>query len=416
MGKQFISRYWQHLTVALLAVGVFCFWLFLYPFIPVARETAVLFLWSSDYLTGLLAIPGGLAQYLGEGIVQFFMNPVNGAIAYALLFVVAQLLSATLLRQFFPTVKPAYQLVLSLIPPVILWWLAMQPHIPLTPTIAVLLVMGVACAVMRISAKRTQVIVLCVLIPVMYWLTGPAAVLLTLCCIRWIPLTATLLAACVIGSSFITPYPLAQLAKGIDYDWSGEKQMGTYEEMACDMLMRQKNWDKILRKFQSPVSPAVRSAYILASYQTGQISYQELMSKVVIPQNLFASEPSVFCISDVHFVVYFGSVTSAFMVSDMASLLSWPNIAQRAAFEAMEYVPNYNKSGRALKHLTEICIITGQYALARKYLSILDNTTFYHQWAEKMRPLLDNPKLIDNYPFLKKSKEKYAQTEDIFFI
>lgn len=57
------SNRWQHITVVLLAIGVFCFWFFLYPFIPVAREMSLLFLWNTDYLTERLMIPGGLAQY-----------------------------------------------------------------------------------------------------------------------------------------------------------------------------------------------------------------------------------------------------------------------------------------------------------------------------------------------------------------
>lgn len=52
-----------------------------------------LFLWTGDYFTERIAVPGGLAQYLGEMIAQFFINTVNGAIAYAIIFVVAQYLS-----------------------------------------------------------------------------------------------------------------------------------------------------------------------------------------------------------------------------------------------------------------------------------------------------------------------------------
>ncbi|MBR2238904.1 MAG: PD40 domain-containing protein [Prevotella sp.] len=107
--NNFISHYWQHIIVAMLAISVFCFWLFLYPFIPVVREMSILFLWNTDYLMERLAIPGGLAQYLGEGVAQFFVNPFNGAIIYAVLFVVAQLLSMKLLKQFFPTIKKQWQ-------------------------------------------------------------------------------------------------------------------------------------------------------------------------------------------------------------------------------------------------------------------------------------------------------------------
>ena len=107
--KAIIFRFWEHVAVALLAIVVFCFWLFGYPFIPVAREMSVLFLWNCDYLTERLVLPGGMAQYLGECIAQFFLNPVNGALAYAILFVLAQKLSSKLLRQFFPNIKDKRQ-------------------------------------------------------------------------------------------------------------------------------------------------------------------------------------------------------------------------------------------------------------------------------------------------------------------
>ena len=414
--ETFIFRFWEHIVVAFLAIMVFCFWFFFYPFIPVVREMSQLFLWTGDYLAERLVIPGGMAQYLGECIAQFFLNPANGALTYAILFVVAQQLASKLLRQFFPTVKGKVRFPLSLVPPALLWYMAMLPHIPLTPTVAALLVMTAGCVVMSIQTKRIRLIVLCLLIPVMYWLTGPLAALLVLCAIRWIPLTATLFAASLIGSSYVTPYPLRQIAKGIDYDWSGVKEMGSYEEMECDMLIRQQRWDKILQKFQSPASPAVRSACLLASYQCGRIGYQELMSSIVIPVGLYESTPSVFCLDDLHFNVYFGGLSSAFIVSELATQLSWTAISQRAAFEAMEFIPNYNKSGRALKTLTEICIITEQYDLARKYLAILDETTFYRRWVRKMRPLVDNPQLIEQYPFMKKSRDTYLKNKDFFFV
>ena len=414
--KTIVSRYWEQIVVAILAIIVFCFWFFFYPFIPVVREMSQLFLWNSDYLTERLAIPGGMAQYLGEGIAQFFLNPFNAALAYAILFIITQQLASKLLRQFFPNIKSKVRFPLSLVVPVLLWYLAMLPHIPLTPTIATLLVMTAGCGVMSIQAKRTRLIVLCLVIPVMYWLTGPMAALLVLCSIRWIPLTGVLFAACLIGSSFVVPYPLEQIVKGIDYNWGGVREMGTYEEMECDMLLRQQRWDKILQKFPAPKSPAVRSACILASYQCRQMGYQELMSTIVIPVSMYESTPSVFCFDELRLNVYFGSLSSAFIVSELATQLSWTAISQRAAFEAMEYIPNYNKSGRALKNLTEICIITGQYDLAKKYLSILDETTFYRRWVKKMRPLVDNPNLIEQYPFMKKSRDSYLKTKDFFFI
>ena len=381
---------------------VFCFWLFLYPFVIVARETAVLFLWNSDYFMERIVLPGGFAQYIGEFIVQFFLNPINGAFTYAVLFILEQQLAALWLRQFFPHLKNIYRFALSLILPVVLWKVAMIPDVPITATIAVILVMGVGCFLMTFK-KKTRLIGTCLLIPIIYWLTGPAAVLLLLCCVRWIPLTVLLFAGCLLGSSWITPYPLRDIVKGIDYYWSGEKQMGTYEEMECDYLMRKNKWDHILQKFYNPMSPAIQSAILLATYQAGQISLQELYQRMIVPEKMPGHQPSAFYMGGLHLVVTLKNLSSAFMVSDIALKMNLPNISQRAAFEAMEYIPNYNKSGRSLRRLVETCIITGQYPLAKK-------------WAVSMRSLVEHPENIKEYPFYQKSQESYANTEDLFFI
>ena len=416
--NSFKPRYWQYLVTALLAVAVFCFWLFLYPFIPVVREMSQLFLWTRDYFAERIILPGGLAQYLGEMTGQFFFNPMNGAVAYTVLFLVVRQLSGLWLQLAFPSLKALWRFLLSLALPAVLWCLAMVPQIPLTVTMAVILVLGAGCALMALpQAKRPWALLPS--IPVMYWLAGPVAILLVLCRVRWMPVTVALFAASLVGSACLTNYPLRQVARGIDYydfDEDVGKQMGTYEEMECDMLFRQGEWHEIIRRFPQPESPAVRSAVLIAYHKTGQLGRQELMNNLVIPREPHGNSLSVFNVGDAFFVVNFGSLSSAFMVSDMAHQLYWTNIAQRAAFEAMEYIPNFNKSGRALRRLVETNIIRGDYDVARKYISILEKTTFYRGWARAMRSLVDHPEQIEKYPYLHDAQKTYANTEDIFFI
>ncbi len=247
-------KYWQPIILVILSTMIFCYWLFLYPFIPVVREITQLFLWTEGYFTERIVIPGGLAQYLSEMISQFFINPINGAVAYTIIFIVTQQLSSFWLRLSFPLLKTFYRFVLSLILPAILWRLAMLPQISLTVTIAIILVLGAGCIVMTIPQKK-RIWAILLAIPVMYWLTGPIAILLVFCCIRWIPLTITLFAACLIGSSYLVSYPLRQVAMGIDYMAADNRvgmQMSTYEEMECDMLIRQGKWHEIIRKFKNP--------------------------------------------------------------------------------------------------------------------------------------------------------------------
>lgn len=378
--EPFVSVYWKQILLAILAIGVFCFWFFLYPFIPVAREMSQLFLWNSDYLTERIVLPGGLSRYLAEMIAQFFLNPLNGAVSYTLLSLLAQYLTYRILLKVKRWKGEKVKFGMSLIPPVVLCGVAMDPAIPLTPTVAVLLVMALVDLSLNVSSdwsKKGRVVFLCLLIPVCYWVAWPA--------------------------------------NHLDYDWSVEKQMGTYEEMECDMLMRMKAWDQITERFVHPESPAVKTAKLLALYQTGQISRDELYQRIYVPRSS-QGMPSVFVVGGKNLIVRIGSLSSAYMVSDMALQLDLPNVSQWAVFEAMEYIPNYNKSVRSVKRLAETAIITGQYQLASKYLSLLEETLFYGTWAQEMRPLVEHPELIEKKPYYRQLKKAYATSEDIFFI
>ena len=141
-----------------------------------------------------------------------------------------------------------------------------------------------------------------------------------------------------------------------------------------------------------------------------------LMNMFDLQSQQYNNYESVLDTNEAQFIVKYGSVSSAFIVSDMAYQLYWTNIAQRVAFDAMEYIPNYNKSGRALKRLVETNIISGHYDVARKYIIILEKTTFYRKWAHSMRQIADNPELIKNHPFLYEARKEYANTIDLFFI
>ena len=109
------------------------------------------------------------------------------------------------------------------------------------------------------------------------------------------------------------------------------------------------------------------------------------------------------------------SIPSAFMMSEVAMRAGMVNVAQRAAFEAMEAIPNYNKSSRALCRLVETNLITGQTEVALKYIAILEQTTFYGGWAGKMKQMAENPQLLHNHKFYHRLKEYYENGEDFFF-
>jgi hypothetical protein len=81
----------------------------------------------------------------------------------------------------------------------------------------------------------------------------------------------------------------------------------------------------------------------------------------------------------------------------------------------MEAIPNYNKSARALRRLVETNIVTGQYEVALKYISILEETMFYRGWARRMKLLAEHPEKINDHPVYHRLKEIYDKGEDMFF-
>lgn len=375
----------QWLLTVVFGVAAFCFWLFWMPYLMVAREQMQLFLWNSDYLLNRLAMPGGMAQYLGEFVVQFFMNPVYGALWYAVLFVAAQRLTFRLIRN-----KKYY--LLSFVPSCVLWGVACNQNIPMTPVVAVVLTLGLMNLVPK--ERKARCTAVCLMVPVGYWLLGPAIILLT---VQFIP-SVNFLIFCVFGSVWLTPYPLRQVARGIDYYWEGDK-VGTYEEMIYDVLMRRKQWQKITDRYeQNPTeSLAIRNAVLVALWSQQRISQQELMGRLDLSNQTLKS------------------VSSAFLMGEVSLPIGIVNLSQRSAFEAMEAIPNYNKSARALHRLVETNIITGQYDVARKYIAILEETTFYCGWAQKMSLLIEHPEQIGNYPSYQRLKEVYDNGHDMFF-
>lgn len=54
--------------------------------------------------------------------------------------------------------------------------------------------------------------------------------------------------------------------------------------------------------------------------------------------------------------------------------------------------------GGVARYLAETELVSGHDQLARKYLYILHDATFYRQWAEDVLPLTRSVKLLDAHP------------------
>lgn len=385
------------LTTALLSVAVFCFWGYVRPYLITERELTQMFLWNADYFMERIAVPGGLARYIGEWLVQFFVYIKYGAVIYALLFALVQLLCWRLTRNY----------LLSLVLPVLMWWLSLHTDIPMTPHVA--LVLTLAAMTIIPDKEMPALLVSAVLVPIVYWLAGPVAVLIPLYHLRWFwshPNTSIgeacaagyLLLLCLTGSTRLVPYPLGELARGIDYRWE-EDIIGTYQDMTYSTLLRRRQWEGLVRLSisQPPQSLASQNAVRLALWHTKRAGDEVLRECLQHSRRVMAS-----------------AVTTSIM-SNVYLELGMLNMSQRAAFDLMESIPNGNKSGRAMKRLAETALYTGQPELALKYIRLLEQTLFYRKWASSMRRFAEHPELMESEPLFQKYREIYKKADDVFF-
>ena len=158
------------------------------------------------------------------------------------------------------------------------------------------------------------------------------------------------------------------------------------EVMAYDYHCRMRNWDKIIAMAnrKSPVAPMTVTCLNLALYKTGQLPDKMFHYYQNGPEGLLPTFRRDFMIPMVGGEPYW--------------YLGFVNTAQRFAFEAMEAFPDYQKSVRSIKRLTETNLVNGYYEVASKYLYLLENTLFYRKWAKETRTYLYDDVKIEAHP------------------
>ena len=176
--KKVMGKYYRLGLSVLVGIGVFLFWYVGYPHALSYQEQYQLFLWTGDYFWERVSLPGGLADWLGEFIVQFFYVEWLGALLLALLFVALQRLTWRLLTHGdSPRVlrlrlltQGTVPMCLSLVPVALILWLMGDINVLLSLPVAIVLALALACV--RLSEKCWWLDIL--IIPIAYWLIGPA--------------------------------------------------------------------------------------------------------------------------------------------------------------------------------------------------------------------------------------------------
>jgi len=453
------------LASTILGAVAYLFWFLGYPFAMGYQEQFQMFLFDNAYFLERVAVPGGIATYIAEFLTQFYNGPAIGAAVIAVVYVWLQnmvwMLSKRNLREG-DNRWLAY--ILSFVPTFMLWYQMGDESTLLAYPVS--LVITLMTMLLMPRGKRGQAVYAAIVIPLTYWTVGPLALLLAaysgiqmarnantrLSAVALIAVPLMYAVALILISALFVPYPLSRLFAGIYYyrlveilsymliiialvvlllatlrlqiNISKAKIVAPlaacavvglaafmipkayderkYDLVEYDWLVRQQRWNDIIAKSEQkqPDLPMSVCATNLALGMTGQLGdrcfdfFQNGDEGLMPP--------------------FERNFSTTLLTGDMYFLLGLVNTSQRYAFEAMESIPNYNKSARTIKRLAETNLINGQYAVARKYLNMLQKTIFYKKWADRRMEMIDNPKLIDKhnvYGYLRKVR----LTEDFLF-
>lgn len=464
----------QGVLSALFVVVVLCFFGVVYPHHLHFQEQYQLFLYDTGYASDILSVPGGLADYLGRFITQFYLSAWAGAALLALLFLGVQRVFLSLMQcllrlrtQDSAAQCSVWHFVLSFVPAILLWNFICDENALAGSIFALLLP---ACAVYGILSIRQEMVRRCagvLLLPVVYWAAGGLSVVYVVLAtvgevMRQRSLGAAVTAIVAIILWLVMPqiayrmlsYPLDLLYLGPHYF--------RYPQIPPTMLWVAAVTGVLLAIMPLPRLVSSRRAVltllcawfvVMASccgsiYSTMQPQREELMkydfwarteqwNRIISEANRKTptNQVSVTALNLAlgkkglmadHLFDYLQNGTQGLLapfqrdpISPLVTAeafyhLGMNNTAQCYFFEAQEAIPDFQKSARCYKRLAETNIINGNYRVAEKYLRALRKTLLYRSWANEVTPLLYNDEAIDKHPVYGMLR-KYRYQEDFFF-
>lgn len=337
----------EYSITCLVGILAYLFWAIPFRGMLNYHEEFQLFQTDSEYFFSHLLQKGGMAIYISEFLVQFYNNYWIGAFIIAMEFILIQWLTFDTLKKILPlwSKKHEYLLfLLSFTPMLFLWIVLGDVNVMHSLIIAVIIALLFIDSLIRTIKNKTYRVIGAVVAMVAFvWLAG--------------------------SSHYRIPSMILDL--------SNIYNPKTIELLNYDLLVRGNRWEQVIQKAekQQPDLPQSVCATNLALGMTNQMGRRAGAFFQNGPEGLFPSFSKD----------YFSTLTTAEVYFQLGLI----NTAQRYYFEAMEAAPNYKKSCRCIRRLAETNLINGQYAVARKYLHILEKTLFYKKWAQRTLAMID---------------------------
>jgi len=421
-----------------------------------------------SYALDRFAQPGGFSWLLSEYLVQFFILPYWGAALNAGLLTLVGVLTHGIVRRFAPQCN---LFILYLLPVISLLFIQYDFNYRLQGTVAYILMLILLYFSLSIRDLKKRNLFHLVSIVILFWLAGPVFILyalsaglceflikpsryyiiLLLCGFAlllgiggiyfsffgeyryvflpdgyyhpnlepktiiyysWIALPLILLIAYIYGRQKIplgkrriqveTCFQVLALAAICWWGIPAYNDAKAIKAKEFDYYTRTGQWDRILENTKGPLSNYLYISYAnMALTQKGELadkafSYDQHGTEgLVITWNKSGQISTL--LSDVFFTV--GHVASS----------------QEMAFEA--YLSTMGEGNpRNLKRLVQTNLIYGEYAVAEKYISILENTFYYKGWAKEHRKFLYNDNLVEADPLLGAKRKCLLPTSDLALV
>lgn len=446
--KYKLVAFWLIVFGALFAFLQMCFEYHFYYI-----EQSQLFLFSEAYIRNKLLLPGGFSMLVAEFLVQFFIRPYVGALVTAVLLTGVGVCTAGIVKRIAPV---SGLFILYVLPMLALLFMHFDFNYRVQGTVCYLMMMALLCGYMRIRNDLFRLVAGCVLVPVLFWLAGSIAVLFAgMVCLfeglrktpKWyislIGVAEVLLLGVgtvyfslmgeyrwVFGPDLYYHYTLhpkeiiyyswiclplvflvaffirnknslsgkkwragisciAQLAMIAAVLWWGMPKYSdakTLKLKKLDYFARTEQWDKTIEECKGKLTNFLYMCHLnMALANKGKLSDKMFNFDQRGPQGLL--------------VQWNKSENISCMLSDIYFTMGATASSQEMAFEG--YVSAMEDGNpRMLKRLVQTNLIYGTYPVAEKYISILEKTYAYRDWAQSQRKYLYNDEVVESDPIL----------------
>ena len=471
-----ITRYWKPLLSLLFGVAVMVFWAVPYVGGLCYQEQYQMFLFDTDYFLERIVLPGGLADYISEFLVQFYYMPALGGAIIGLLLMGIQAAVWGLMRQYGAKHDfPGY--LLSFVPSIALWCAMGDQNVLLSFGVALLGALTMGWIHNRFHNRLVKVVFELVSTALVYWCLGPVvyvyAVLLIgdtlkkgyekgnlFSAVGYSAGIVVLTIAWMLLTTQTLQYPLGRLFAGLNYyRYPGVTFLMIYIVMALSALvpflgMVSTSNVKLQKLQQSKWVLAVSYVVVIVASVFGiKASFDELTYEQIDYDFLVRTEQwnkiiekaekkptttplGVSCVNlalsqtgqlpdrlfefyqnggEGLFPAFNRDMTSPVPTSEVFYRLGMVNDAERFMFEAQEAIPNHRKSSRLTRRIAECELINGNYKVAAKLLRRLEKTIFYSDWAERTMALLGNEKAINSHPIYGKLRKYREKKQDFLY-